>query len=471
MGIEHLYKCRRAPTSADCLYVACMKDEMFRDDGEVEDHFRFNRFLRGYQKTNLLGLYQGVFKYHEASPREVHRWRIEGTLVENIIQLFESWPEPSRGCYYPWWKDNLHIFNRTPEVVDSCHGAELLEYPMSQLDPADRDKEIKDLEPEAKREAFSFFAMIVNHWVPPPETSVWYSFGFCTCRNAILPEGQFIQYHSESALAGLYRSLLGTVPDKSMERHFGHIYCQIMDKPRCSFTEFWKAYDRESLPSLFRKYGLEREMKQVTPHFAEFISSRFVHPSVWRLINHLAALTEVEQDQEISPPIMADYGFMFCRSTRQKNALLKAYKKVLLVADPLDLHQACICGQLWNFCSRVVPDLDKGLQSVMSNIYPLHSGNPAETGSALDKRSSPARRRNAKSHRPSTTLVNTSLSPVPSTANVPLDQAAKRGYGGRHTQEDRYKVRREVVEDAQPQGLIASVINYLFSWILFWSET
>jgi len=338
---------------------------------------------------------------------------------------------------------------------------------MSQLDPADRDKEIKDLEPEAKREAFSFFAMIVNKWVPPPETSVWYSFGFCTCRNAVLPEGQFIQYHSESALAGLYQSLLGTVPDKSMERHFGTLYHQIMPKPRCSFTEFWKAYDRESLPSLFRKYGLEREMKEVTPHFAEFISNRFVHPSVWILMNHLAALTEVEQDQEISPPVMADYGFMFCQSTRQKNALLKAYKKVLLVADPLDLHQACVRGQLWSFCSQVVPDLDKGLQSVMRNFYPLHSGNPAETGSALDKRSSPARRRNAKSHRPSTTLVNTSLSPVPSTANVPLHQAAKRGYSGCHKQEDRYKVRREAIEDAQPQGLTTSLINYLFSWIPF----
>jgi len=73
---------------------------------------------------------------------------------------------------------------------------------------------------------------------------------------------------------------------------------------------------------------------------------------------------------------------MFCQSTRQKNALLKAYKKVLLVADPLGLHQACVRGQLWSFCSRVVPDLDKGLQSVMRNFYPLHSGNPAETGSA-----------------------------------------------------------------------------------------
>ena len=384
MGIEHLYKCRRAPTSADRLYVACMRDEMFLDDGEVEDHFRFNRFPRGCQRTSLFGLYQGIFKYHETSPREVHRWRIEGTLVENIIQLFESWPEPSRGCYYPWWKDNLYIFNRTPEVVDSCFAVEFMEYPMSQLDPADRDKEIKDLEPEAKREAFFFFAMIVNRWVPPTETSVWYSFGFCTCRNAVLPEGQFIQYHSESALAGLYQSLLGTVPDKSIKRHFGDIYRQIMPKPRCSFTEFWKAYDRESLPSLFKKYGLEREMKQVTPHFAEFISSRFVHPSVWTLMNHLAILTEVEQDQEISPPIMADYGFMFCQSTRQKNALLKAYKKVLLVADPLDLHQACIRGQLWSFCSRVVPDLDKGLQSVMRNLYPL---NLAET--SLDKHYSP----------------------------------------------------------------------------------
>ena len=70
---------------------------------------------------------------------------------------------------------------------------------------------------------------------------------------------------------------------------------------------------------------------------------------------------------------MVDYGFGLCQSTRQKNALLKAYKRVLLVADSLDLHRACIRGQLWSFCSRVVPDLDKGLQSVMINVYPLQS--------------------------------------------------------------------------------------------------
>ena len=279
MGIKHLYKCRRAPTSADALYVACVRDEMFLDDGEIEDHFHFNRFLRGYQRTNIFG----------PSPQEVHWWRIEGSLVENIIQLFESVPERSRGSYYPWWKDNLHIFNRTMEVVDSCH-AEFMEYPMSQLDPADHDKEINDLEPEAKLEAFIFFAMIVNTWVPSPETSAWYSFGFCTCRNAVLPdEGQYIPYHSESALAGLYQSLLGTVPDKSMERHFGEYHRRILFKPRCSFAEFWKAYDGGTLPSLFRKYELEKEMKQVTPHFAEFISSRWGHPSVWTLMIHLAA--------------------------------------------------------------------------------------------------------------------------------------------------------------------------------------
>lgn len=462
MGIEHLYKCRRAPTSADRLYVACMRDEMFLEDGEIEDHFRFNRFFRGYQHTNIFGLYQGIFKYHKVSPREVHRWRIEGTLVENIIQLFESLPERSRGSYYPWWKDNLHIFNRTTEVVDSCRAVEFMDYPMSQLDPADRDKGIKDLEPKAKCEAFSFFATIVNRWVPHPKTSAWYSFGFCTCRNALLPEGQFIGHHSESALAGLYQSLLGIVPDKSMERHFGDIYRKIIPKPRCSFTEFWKAYDRGSLPSLFRKYGLEREMKQVTPHFVEFISSRFVHPSVWSLMNHLAALTEFEQDQEISLPVMADYGFMFCRSTRQKNALLKAYKKVLLVADPLDLHQACIRGQLWSFCSRVVPDLDKGLQLVMRNCYPLDFSNLAPTGSALDKHCSPAKRRNAKHHPSTTTVVNTSVSPV-------LHQVANKGYSVRYMEDDWHQVRREAVEDAHPEGLVTSLINYLLSWTPFWS--
>jgi hypothetical protein len=96
----------------------------------------------------------------------------------------------------------------------------------------------------------------------------------------------------------------------------------------------------------------------------------------------------------------------------------------------------------------------------MVNMYPLPTDNPAETGSALDKRYSPA------SH-PSTTHVKTSLSPVPTRVNVPLPQAATIGYGGRYAPEDQYKARSEGVEDAQPQGLITSLTNYLFSWSPF----
>ncbi len=51
------------------------------------------------------------------------------------------------------------------------------------LDAEDQQKQTEELEPEAKRKAFVFFAMVLHMAHPPPSAGSYYHFGFCVCRH------------------------------------------------------------------------------------------------------------------------------------------------------------------------------------------------------------------------------------------------------------------------------------------------
>lgn len=56
-----------------------------------------------------MGLYKGLYLEH-VDPLEVHTWKIEGTLAENIERVYEGRPVEKRGgAYYPWFQRNPHI--------------------------------------------------------------------------------------------------------------------------------------------------------------------------------------------------------------------------------------------------------------------------------------------------------------------------------------------------------------------------
>ena len=70
--------------------------------------FGFDRCVSLREETNLLGLYGGLHM-KEVGAHEVHAWRIQGEIAENIKRWVESITIGSRAGYYHWIQRNPHI--------------------------------------------------------------------------------------------------------------------------------------------------------------------------------------------------------------------------------------------------------------------------------------------------------------------------------------------------------------------------
>jgi hypothetical protein len=65
--------------------------------------------------------------------------------------------------------------------------------------------------------------------------------------------------------------------------------------------------------------------------------------------------------------VIVDYGFYNCETLKEKLDLRKA---LLAQADPLELHQACMQGQIFEFAKSHIT-LETRFKRLMKNIYPL----------------------------------------------------------------------------------------------------
>ena len=70
------------------------------------------------------------------------------------------------------------------------------------------------------------------------------------------------------------------------------------------------------------------------------------------------------------PAVSVDYGFINCRTFEETCTLMEIYGQVLKTADPLELHEACVAGDLFQFASGYVR-MEKRWRSLMGNFYPL----------------------------------------------------------------------------------------------------
>jgi len=333
----HNFKCAlgRPLDSADYLDRACWTDTLPDDEDTIED-FGFIKFPSVYDWLKLFGLYVGLTRMGVGS-RELHQWQTGGTLTKNIMSKFEAIPQHCRGGYYPWFLENLHVFN-SDSPPDSILGIA-----RPYLEPEDRSKDTHELTPEAKRKSFMLYSLLLNGYHPNPSLSVqvvqdlYFQFGFVTGRGS---EG-------ERVLPGLYRELIS----------------------KCAFKEFWLAYQSYSLISLMDANGLKSERKKVQ-HLEAFlkIKPNTWCPSVWylRLFTH---------SSDVDPPryITVDYGFSNCNTVEEKFALKDVYKDLLNSpqVDPMELHTACINGKLFEFTRQYNPNLKQRFRRLMKTPYPL----------------------------------------------------------------------------------------------------
>ncbi|KAI6146664.1 hypothetical protein BKA82DRAFT_4154665, partial [Pisolithus tinctorius] len=141
--------------------------------------------------------------------------------------------------------------------------------------------------------------------------------------------------------------------------------------PGCSFTEFWTAFQSNNLIGLMDEKGLGPERKKVL-HFEDFMKVKRNHlrPSVWRLRHFV-------HSKDVEPPlsVLMDYGFFKCMTVGQIFSLKEVYKELIDSprVDPMELHAACIKGELYNFARRHNPNLEQEFKTLMSNFYPLRN--------------------------------------------------------------------------------------------------
>lgn len=355
---RHLFACsKRSLTSADYLFECVMKDRIPEEEGACED-FGFSNVI-GQERTYLFGLYRYLMLHRAVSAEDMNKWRVEGTLIDNIKKIYNAIPDNARGSYYPWFLQNLYVLERPTEDElkqrwrESSH-----KRAKPYLDIVDRGIPPDDLKPEAKRQCHSFLSLMLFRVISTPMEVNWYSLGFVTCRG---------QGHEDS----LFNPYLDLLADN------GRRYAADLDEsghipvPRATFTQFWNAYEAGALIELMDSKGLKEERSQF-PFLQDFLSvpPGTARPSVWDLKQFLAVNKPI--DFPPIPSVSIDYGFYNCNSSHFEEmcTLMEIYKRVLESASPLDLHQACIAGRLFDFASSHI-SMERQWEPLMRNIYPL----------------------------------------------------------------------------------------------------
>ena len=354
----HLFSCSKRPlTSADYLWES-MAEDLMPEEEDVLEEFGFNSVRFSEDANKLGGVYKGLYLSGTISAEDIHEWRVGGILIDKIKEFYYSIPENSRGQYFPWFLKNLHVLERpvTEHEAEQRLIATFYDKAKPYLDIEDCNKTVKDLKPEAKQLSYHLLAEILLRISPNPVEGNYYSFGFVTCRGK----------NEESKLVDIYQLLLVKC-DGSFFYEF-HKRRRGVIEP-ATFTQFWKAYEAGTLIQLMDSKGLKRLRSELL--FLEgFLSAPPAgpRPSVWDLKRFL----EINDPMD-HPPIRAvniDYGFFNCRTFEETCTLVEIYGKVLETANPLELHQACVAGELFQFAGKYVR-MEERWKSLMRNFYPL----------------------------------------------------------------------------------------------------
>lgn len=360
-SLYHIFQCSRRPlTTADYLFKSLVEDQLSEEEEVLED-FGFNHLPSFADKCKLFGLYQGLLS-DKIGPEEVHKWRVEGTLVANIKDFYYKIPETHRGGYFPWFLNHTDILDRCMTKEESVEQmlAKFLDKARPYLDPEDQNKDRKELKPEAKARSYLMLAATLHMAHPHPMEQNWHAFGFCTCNGE----------REQGTLGGLYQALL--TGDELFEDVWSNLKFPMPGRRKgqtATFPEFWQAFEAGKLIQLMDSKGL-KDQRIKFPFLEEFLSvpPAGPWPSVWDLKQFVAIADPAEFLP--SPAVQVDYGFMNCRTFEETCTLMEIYKRILGKANPLALHEACLAGKLFEFAGKF-DKMDETHRRLMKNFYPL----------------------------------------------------------------------------------------------------
>lgn len=342
-GPHHIFSCTpdRPIDSADYLVRYCF-DDLLPPDDEV-DGFGFDCCKGAKERSNLLGLYQGMVRGTDTvTSRDLHKWQQENTLAENICRFYDKIPRQYVGGYYPWFEQHKYIVDtntRKPSLLDSALNMTALRTWMPKTRGVRDVEGLRHATTEKEFDVALLYGSIQAAYRPSPGMSTWISFGFCTCRL------EDVIQRDEAELGALYKSLLD----------------------RCTWAEFHSAYQDGTLEQLGRRKGFGEQIAKL------YRSGIYLQPkpySVYALKEYIA-----EGDSGANPklPVMWDYGYLRCRSARERLQWRDTYNRLFKSQEHRDLHlhEACVKGKIFEYVKKILPETPTSFRSLCLNAYPL----------------------------------------------------------------------------------------------------
>ncbi|CAE6437777.1 unnamed protein product [Rhizoctonia solani] len=328
---------RNELTSADRLALAASKDSLPRDTDVLKD-FGFLRAHIPSSREHLLDLFRGIFNQGGIDPRVVHQFMLDGRLVDCIKTFYEAIPEANRGECYSWFLMNHHLLMPPPfhdasyEVLDD----NALQHAWWFIggSAADTLVEIKSriqAWSEDKHRCFKFIQLLLRAGFQlTPDRPEWLQFGFCGCKSDA----------EQTRLWVAYLKIVRTV----------------------TFDQFYNAYSKSSLPTLFSTHGLP-----ITNPFVLDILGGVPRQtkSIWNLKQFALGYY-----QQLTVPVSIDYGFSNCEDEETIYSLQQVYRRIFVEAgvNPLKLHEACLQGNLFEYAKQLTR-IDPKFAPLMRNVH------------------------------------------------------------------------------------------------------
>lgn len=148
--------------------------------------------------------------------------------------------------------------------------------------------------------------------------------------------------------------------------------------PACSFEQFWKAWERGTLMTMFEKcwpYYLPTEDTFGNPEhdllnrLRAFLEAETPHPSIWSLRHFLAM--EGASVESAAPGIARaarDYGFSEQLNARTTMELSKFYLQLMKSAEPLTVHRERMKGNLVQFVEGRVDIITPRVKELLQGL-------------------------------------------------------------------------------------------------------
>lgn len=278
-------------------------------------------------------LYKGLIEEAGVLAMQLHRWRVDGTLVANIKAVYEAMPSEARGERYSWFLAHQSVLT-DPYVMEyeDAKGEDSMNrrvWPLVGGDPTACSATIRAFIgklDDITLNCWALFRWIMSSTYPAPVTPLWLELGFCACPTK----------EDEMSLAAAYKDLISV----------------------CPFYVFCDAYAAGSLASLFLQHN-------ITPYPSPTTASTFrlcladalsLPPYNTRSVWWLKRLTSIapdnsEVDWQCPYPLDVEWGFTHGRNKEDMQALMRLYKGFFScpTSNPLELDAARRAGRLFQF--------------------------------------------------------------------------------------------------------------------------